>query len=189
MKSVHGSPDIDFREVLISHSRSGSSLSYAPLLPLSNLFFALLSKHPHACTLLIMCYRVMPWAGYWVLAAAVGKSWRANYLPQYLKSLKMINAVLRGAISRQTAHHKHISPGNYRAAFPHTFISAILNRGFQKATCAKSTTSLNEWYVREKGWAGQNPETISCLKDKFIIRTGCFWWKPLVNIHWPDQKA
>lgn len=76
-------------------------------------------------THLTTCYTVLPWAAYRVLAAAVGKSCRANCLERYLKSLDMINKVLRAAVSHQTAHHKHISPGNYRVTLSHTLISAI----------------------------------------------------------------
>lgn len=130
MKSVHGSPVIDFREVLICRLRSSSSLSTL-FLPLSSLPSSPSRMQAHAYTYtythLVMCYRVMPWAAYWALAAAVGKSCRANCLVQYLKSLDMINNVLREAVSHQTAHHKHISPGNYRLTFSHTFISAILD--------------------------------------------------------------
>lgn len=45
--------------------------------------------------------------------AAVGKSCRANCLEQYLKSLDMINKVLRAAVRHQTAHLEHIAHGNY----------------------------------------------------------------------------
>lgn len=128
MKSVHGSPVIDFREALICRLRSGSSLS----LPFSSLSLPhhsslFLSPNESTHTHLVMCNTVMPWAAYWALAAAVGKSCRANCLVEYLKSLDMINNVLRGAVSHQTAHHKHISPDNYRFPFSHTFISAILH--------------------------------------------------------------
>lgn len=68
--------------------------------------------HIISYTLLVM-YTVKPWAAYRALVAAVGKSCRANCLEQYLKSLDMINNVLRAAVSHQTAHHKHISPGDY----------------------------------------------------------------------------
>lgn len=78
-------------------------------------------------THILVCVTVMPWAAYWAVAAVEGKSCRANCLEQYLKSLDMINNVLRGAISYQTAHQKHISPGNYRLTFSNTFISAILD--------------------------------------------------------------
>lgn len=57
----------------------------------------------------------------WLLQP-VGKSCRANCLVQYLKLLDMINNVLRGCVSHQTAHHKHISAGNYSFTFSHTFI-------------------------------------------------------------------
>lgn len=138
MKSVHGSPVIDFREALICRLRSGSSLT---LLSLSLLSLTLSSRSlPHhfspflalmqARTLahILVCVTVVPWAAYWAVAAVEGKSCRANCLEQYLKSLDMINNVLRGAISHQTAHQKHISPGNYRLTFSNTFISAISDR-------------------------------------------------------------
>lgn len=48
-----------------------------------------------------------------MLAAAVGKSCRANCLEQYLKSLDMINKVLRAAVRHQTPHLEHIAHGNY----------------------------------------------------------------------------
>lgn len=57
MKSVHGSPVIDFREVLICRLRSGSSLS----LPFSSLslfpatFFTLLCKRTHTDTQFSSC--------------------------------------------------------------------------------------------------------------------------------------
>lgn len=126
MKSVHGSPVIDFSEALICRLRSGSSLPLSLSLPFSSLSLLhhlfLSPMQAHTYTHLIVCYTVMPWAAYWALAAAVGKSCRANCLVQYLKSLDMINNVLRGAVSHQTAHHKHISPGNYRFTFSHTHL-------------------------------------------------------------------
>lgn len=130
MKSVHGSPVIDFREVLICRLRSGSSLSLPFPLFLSSPppFLLLLCERTqtHQRThISLRGYTVLPWAAYRVLAAAVGKSCRANCLERYLKSLDMINKVLRAAVSHQTAHHKHISPGNYRVALSHTLISAI----------------------------------------------------------------
>lgn len=130
MKSVHGSPVIDLGEVLICRLRSGSSLSLPfPLFlsspPPFSVSCASARKHTNIHTHLTTCYTVLPWAAYRVLAAAVGKSCRANCLERYLKSLDMINKVLRAAVSHQTAHHKHISPGNYRVTLSHTLISAI----------------------------------------------------------------
>lgn len=96
-------------------------LPVSPLfLPLSlpcHLFHSPVQAHTQRHTIFVICYAVMPWAEYRVLAAAVGKSCRANCLEQYLKSLDMINNVAREAVSHQTAHHKHISPGNYRVTF------------------------------------------------------------------------
>ena len=132
MKSVHGSPVIDFREALICRLRSGSSFSlpFSSLPPSTLTIFCFsLPTHTqtHTHTHILMCNTVMPWAAYWALAAALGESCRAKCLVRYLKSLDMINNVLSGALSHQTAHHKHISPGNYRFTFSHTFTSAILD--------------------------------------------------------------
>lgn len=71
MKSAHGSPVIDSREVLICRLRTGSSLSLLFFLHLSSLL-ALLHQHPHSYTFLIMRSSIMPGALYWVLAAGLG---------------------------------------------------------------------------------------------------------------------
>ncbi len=130
MKSVHGSPVIDFREALICRLRSGSSLSLLFLPLSSSQSFSLSSGSTHIHTHLHTSRRVLhshALGSILTLAAAVGKSCRANCLVHYLKSLEMIKNVLREAVRHQTAHHKHISPGNYRFTFLHTFICAILD--------------------------------------------------------------
>lgn len=167
MKSVHGSPVIDLREALICRLRSGSSL---PLLPLSlSLLSPALSSlaRPHhfppayASTHILLCVAVMPWAAYWAVAAVVGKSCRANCLVQYLKSLDMINNVLRGAISHQAAHQEHISPGNYRLTFSNTFICAISDWRCSSEVLY-NTVSARTFSVGGSKWIFKNRSLMYC---------------------------
>lgn len=106
MKSAHGSPVIDFREVLICRLRTGSSLSLPFFLHLFSLL-ALLHQHPHSYTFIIMCYDIMPWALYHMLAAGGGEwlSVMVNKRAELTHSSDMCGSVVYKTCSELIPEH------------------------------------------------------------------------------------